>query len=406
MKAILRPDEANWLTVLLLMLAVPIGIHHAASMAPFLNEMGDDLGVSDATMGQLGTVTFAGAAIAALSIAPFVPRYQLRGILWVSITVVGVMSLLTAISPSFGVMLPIRIVAGIAGGPVFAGAIAAVGRAWPDPGARRARQGFIIGAAAGGPGILAPLLRVIGKDGNWELSMAVFGIFCLGVALAVFIGLPKLAGKPDPSASVRREFLNAATVIFMPVIGLALGLRVVGNMIMVGTFVFMAGFYDFEFVGSDAWIGPAFAAASAGFMVSAFTFGRTLRATGGPANATYIGLIATAGVAVMFAWVTVSPALSTAIMFLFGVAAGVFFNGLVALLYEYSGDRQATTVFMDGALGPAGGAIGAALGGIAVGAATGYEGWKIYTTAISLGMLLPLLLLMRSVRQVGAAARL
>ena len=141
MKAIFRPAEANWLTVVLLMLAVPIGIHHAASMAPFLNEMGEDLGVSDATMGQLGTVTFAGAAIAALSIAPFVPRYQLRGILWISITVVGVMSLLTAISPSFGVMLPIRIVAGVAGGPVFAGSIAAVGRAWPDPGARRARQG-------------------------------------------------------------------------------------------------------------------------------------------------------------------------------------------------------------------------------------------------------------------------
>ena len=168
------------------------------------------------------------------------------------------------------------------------------------------------------------------------------------------------------------------------------------------TFVFMAGFFESEFAGSDKWIGPSFAAASLGFMISAFSTGRVLRATGGPANATYIGLISTAVVATLFAWVTISPLVSTALIFLFGMSAGVFFNGLVSLLYEYSGDRQSTTVFMDGALGPAGGAIGAALGGLAVGATVGYDGWKIYTTVISLGMLVPLMLLMRSVRAASA----
>ncbi len=396
---LIRPSKANWLTVVILMLAPMIGTHHATSMAPFLNEMGDDLGVSDATMGQLGTVTFAGAAIAALLLAPFISRYQLRGVLWVSMTVVGITTIATAVVDDFAVMVPVRIVSGLAGGPVFAGAIAAVGRAWPDPVVRRTRQGFVIGAAAGGPGIMTPILRLVGSDGNWERGLFVFGVFCLVAAALVFIALPKLGGTQDDGAGIRGQLSGLAGVFVMPIVGSALLMRVVANAMMIGTFVFTAGFYNHEYPGSDDWIGPAFAAAAVGFMISAFLSARVTKALGGPANATVVGTIAMTIAISCYVWITVSPAVSTVLFLLFGMVVGIFFNGLVSLIYEHSGKQQSTAVFLDGALGPIGATLGAALGGLALGFGSGYEGWKIYSTIGAAILLLPMLDLMRRIRK-------
>jgi len=397
----IRPSEANWLTVILLMFSVPIAGGQAASITPFLNEMADDLSVSDATMGQLGTVTFAGAAVAALLLAPFVSRYQLRAILWISITIVGIASIITSAIDDFALMLPVRIVAGLAGGPVIAGSIAAVGRAWPNPEVRRARQGFIIGAMMSGTGLFAPILRLIGSDGNWERGVFVFGVICLIVAAGIFITFPKLAGSSDAKVSLKSQLSGMAGVFVMPVVGSALLMRVVANAVVIGTFVFTAGFYDHEYPGADAWIGPAFTASALGFMISAFFSAKVTRALGGPANTTTVGIFAMIISVSAYAWITVSPELSTALFLVFGMVVGTFFNGLVSLIYEYSGTQQSTAIFIDGAVGPVGAALGAALGGLALGLGSGYDGWKVFVTVGSVLMLLPLFDLMRRIRNHG-----
>ena len=71
--------ETAW-TLALLMSLVAAGPHHATSISPFLNEIGEEFSVSDATVGQIGTITFGAAFVAALAIAPFVSRYELRKI--------------------------------------------------------------------------------------------------------------------------------------------------------------------------------------------------------------------------------------------------------------------------------------------------------------------------------------
>jgi len=384
-----------------LMFSVPIAGGQAASITPFLNEMGDDLSVSDATMGQLGTVTFAAAAVAALVLAPFVSRYQLRAILWISITVVGIASIITSMIDDFALMLPIRIVAGLAGGPVFAGSIAAVGRAWPNPEVRRARQGFVIGAMMSGTGLFAPFLRLIGSDGNWERGVFVFGVICLVVAAGIFITFPKLAGSSVAEVSLKAQLSGMAGVFVMPIVGSALLMRMVANTLVIGTFVFTAGFYNHEYPGADEWIGPAFTASSLGFMISAFLSGKVTRALGGPANATIAGIFGVIISASTYAWITVSPELSTALFLVLGMVVGTTFNGLVSLVYEYSGKQQSTAIFMDGALGPVGAALGSALGGLALGLGSGYDGWKVFVTVGSVLMLIPLFDLMRRIRGQG-----
>ena len=71
--------ETAW-TLALLMLLVAVAPHHATSISPFLNEIGEEFSVSDATVGQIGTITFGTAFVVALAIAPFVGRYELRKI--------------------------------------------------------------------------------------------------------------------------------------------------------------------------------------------------------------------------------------------------------------------------------------------------------------------------------------
>jgi len=71
--------ETAWILALL-MLLVAASPHRAMRISRFLNEIGEEFSVSDATVGQIGTITFGAASVAALAIAPFVSRYELRKI--------------------------------------------------------------------------------------------------------------------------------------------------------------------------------------------------------------------------------------------------------------------------------------------------------------------------------------
>jgi predicted MFS family arabinose efflux permease len=73
-----RTDNTNWITLPLIMLVFPLGSAHVSSVAPFLNEMSRDMGVSIGVMVQLGTAQFIGAFVSAILLAPFIAQLQLR----------------------------------------------------------------------------------------------------------------------------------------------------------------------------------------------------------------------------------------------------------------------------------------------------------------------------------------
>jgi hypothetical protein len=61
---------------------------------------------------------------------------------------------------------------------------------------------------------------------------------------------------------------------------------------------------------------------------------------------------------------------------------------MTALIYQHSGDRLGAAVFVNSAMGPAGSMVGAVLGGAAILAVPGYDGYKGFVTVVVFGMVI------------------
>jgi len=237
-----RATTANLATLLILMVMTAFGGTHM-TVAPFLNEMARDFGVSKGLAGQLGTVTLLAMALSAVSLVPFIGRLSLRPVLILGTAGLAAASVFTGLVPWFAGFLLIRFAAGVAGGLVFAGCMAALGRAWQDPAARAKRIGFIIAAGAGGPGLIAPALRLVAEAENWEFAQIAAGGF-LGVAAFVcWFALPAMPGRQDSAVLPLRERLLAATrVPRLPVVGPVLLLRMMASMAICAAMVLLLPF--------------------------------------------------------------------------------------------------------------------------------------------------------------------
>ena len=175
-----RATSMNRATLPILMLAAMFGIVHIAVAAPFLNEMAEDFEVSKAVMGQLSTITSAASVLAAIAFVPFVDRLPLRPVLALGTAGVCITSVLTGLVPWFAGLVIVRFAAGIAAGVLIPGCFAALGRTWQVSADRAKRQGFIIAAFVGGPGLLAPILRLVANGADdWRIAMFAAGAFVI-----------------------------------------------------------------------------------------------------------------------------------------------------------------------------------------------------------------------------------
>lgn len=394
--------RTNRWTIVLLMMTASAGVHHPTVIAPFLNEIGSEFSAPDALVGQIGTVTFAASFLVALTVAPFIGRLELGKLLAAAVALLAVMGIITALAPAFWMLFPVRAIAGVGGGIAAAGSMAAVGRAWTDPDERKFRQGFVVGALAGGPALLTPLLRLIGERWTWEIAVASHSVMYLLIAALVFASMPKLAGTSVSSRGIAEELRSAAKVIAIPAVGFPLLLRLSSQGLLSVITIFLAGFLDDEYRSGAGWIGPSFGFLAAGFMAASFLAGRTMKSMGGPGNTMVVATAGLVAAAIALAWITPHPAATTAFALAFGIAVGIFFNGVVALVFDGAGERFATAMFVDGALIPTGGLVGSAAGGVAI-AWGGYEGWKLLITVFAIALFVPLVAAIRASRKSAGA---
>ncbi|MCH7907828.1 MAG: MFS transporter [Chloroflexi bacterium] len=390
------------LTLLALMASIPFSFPHEASIAPFLNEIAADLDRSTGVAGQLGTVTYLGGIASALAFAPLIGQMAIRRVLVLALVAVAVTSIISSVVDDFAVLLPIRLITGTAAGIVLAATLAAVARAWSDPTTRVVRTGLVIGAMALGPGILAPSLRGVAALTDWQTGLAVYGVVTAGVAVFVAFALPSLPGAPT-EISYRSRLAEAGRAAGMPVVRTVMMMRFVSQIMFGILFSFLAAFFLDLHPGKDAWIAPMFFVGPFGFMLAAFV-GGPIMARIGVIRATALTTVLTGVTMIGFVWLAPSPFVSAFFFFMYGLLTGVAQTGMTALIYQHSGNRLGAAIFVNSALGPGGSMIGAVLGGIALVAAPGYDGYKVLMSVVSLGIALTAMALWVSTRRVDDTA--
>ena len=401
----LRPAGTNWLTLPIIMLVIPLGTAHVSTVAPFINEMSSELGVSVSRAGQLGTAQFIGALVAAVTLIPFVSRMQLRKLLFWAAVTLALSTLLTASTLSFAVMFAARLSAGLAAGTAMAGAYAAMGRAWPDADERDRRMGFLVAALFGGTGILAPVLRLIAEPTSWQTATFVFAIFVGLIAILVLVALPALEGMPaDKGVTLLAQLAGSAGTILLPGIRPVIALRMLVWMATGVSLYYLPAFFIGEYPGKEAWIGPLYAAGSlAGLMAGSLANVALLPRVRGPASILWVaGLLMPLG-GVAFAWLTPNPSVTTIIFVAWGFLIGLHIPNCISLLYVFAGRQQSSAVFADGAFQQVAAVMGATLGGLAIATAPGFVGWQMLLAFICVASLVPLVFVMRQARAYARA---
>ena len=355
-------------------------------MAPFLNEIAADLDLSTGVAGQLGTATYLGGVTAALALAPLIGQMAIRRVLVTALFTVAGTSILSSVVENFAALLLIRLITGAAAGIVLAATLAAIARAWSDPRTRVVRTGLVIGAMSSGPGIFAPGLRVLGEFVDWQTGLIVYGSVTAVVGLFVAFGLPSLPGA-STGISYKSRLAEAGRAVGMPVVRTVLGMRLVSQIMFGVVFSFLAAFFVDLHPGKEGWIAPMFFVGPFGFMQAAFV-GGPLLARFGVMRATALAIMLTGVTTFVFVWFAPSPYFSAFLFFLYGLLMGVAQTGMTALIYQHSGDRLGAAVFVNSAMGPGGSMLGAVLGGVAILAAPGYDGYKGFVTVVAVGMAL------------------
>ncbi|WP_218916936.1 MFS transporter [Croceicoccus naphthovorans] len=168
--------------------------------------MSAELGLNKAAMGLIFSLTQVGATIGALALGPFGDRFGRRPAIILSVSTMTVFTLLTALVPSFGLLLATRFLAGIGLAGVFASALALTSEYAPT----RLRgtmvsvvyAGYPAGAALGGV-----MAAVILQQHDWRL------VLYMGAALgALVIALVLLLLPESPrfliEAGTHRERLD------------------------------------------------------------------------------------------------------------------------------------------------------------------------------------------------------
>lgn len=398
MRGIIRPNAPNKLTLPLLILVASFSIPHVSSIAPFLTEMSEEFDVSDGLTGQFGTMSFVGTFLIAVGLTPFVQRMSLRRLMVIAAYIVGISTVLTAVFPSFWAVMVTRLLAGIGAGIITSGVLASVPRAWSDPAARAKHVGLIVAAFAGGPGIWSPIMKYIGDGSSWEAAVIVYGIISVIVGVVAFSLLPALPGGGGATATLAQRIKTSTRLIWYPVLGQVFLNRAIVRAGLGSITTFIAVFTIYFYPGSDEWIGFMLAAVGLGFIAAATISGFLISRFKGPAGtAVYFGFGLTATTA-LISWVTPDPAVTTALLFLFGGCAAMVMTATQLLIFQHSGEHQASAVFMSGAIAPLGNVIGAIIAGIAVDASTDLTAFRWLFTAIGVAVVIPALLAARQIR--------
>lgn len=316
-----------------------------------------DLRVSEAVAGQLTTVFAVTYAISSPLIAAFTGRLDRRWVLGAGMVLFTIGMAGQALGESFAVVAVARVLAALGAAAFQSNAYVLAGALASDE-----RRGRALATVSAGMSVSMVLGVPIGVlAGNWfGWRTVMWGIGAVAVVVTLLV--PLLPGLRMPTVSLR----DRLAVVARPPIARVLGVSVLGT---------AAGFAAFVYL--PVLVAPVAAGAMISWLLVGFGIGQIAgnafagRATDslGPARVRAISLI---GTVVTLALLDVAV-LSLPGSVVFALASGVF-GGMLMVpqqhrLFSLAPDAPTVAMGLNGSAIYAGGALGAALGGVVLSSA-------------------------------------
>jgi MFS transporter, DHA1 family, inner membrane transport protein len=313
--------------------------------------------------GLLVSAYAAGVVVGAPTIAALSARFPRRTLLLWLLVSFTVMTIASAVLPTFGLVLAARFLAGLPHGAYF-GVAALVAASLMGPGTRGRGIAYVLGGLTIANVIGVPAITYLGQVAGWRIAyLAVATIFAL-TFIAVFFVVPRQPG--DPKATVRRELsIFKRTQVWF---ALAIGAIGFGGFFAVYTYVAPIITNVTNLPGT--FVPIALIVGGVGMTVGNFVGGHVADVS------------LTRGLFVFFAVLLVGLAgfemfantIAGVLIFLFLIcgASSAVSPAIQTRLINVAGDSQTLAAAINHASLNIGNSLGAALGGAAIGAGLGY----------------------------------
>lgn len=352
-----------WLSLFALAIGgFAIGTTEFASMG-VLPEVANDLGVSIPTAGHSITAYALGVVVGAPLFAIMGARLPRKGLLIWLMAGIGVGNLLSALAPTFGLLVVSRFLSGLPHGAYF-GMAAVVASALVPP-ARRARAvastlvGLTVANIVG-----VPLATMLGQQLGWRTTYAtVVGVALLTLA-AVELLVPRVAALEG--ASPRRE----VSALQRPVVWLTL---------LVGTIGFGGFFAVYSYIAPTLTELGGLSPARIPFVLALLGVGMTVGTLLGGRMADWsvlrtlvLGPVLTVATLLAFTATAHGQVTATVTVFVLTIVISVWLPALTARLLDVSGDGKALAATLNHSALNMANALGAWLGGLVIAAGFGF----------------------------------
>jgi predicted MFS family arabinose efflux permease len=166
-------------------------------LTPLLRSIGADVGMSDAAVGQLGTLHAIATGLTALLVTPWMDRVGRGRLLRVGAALLFAGTICSALAPGFGWLFPARLLAGIGAAFIMPVCLAAAADLFPEARKRNQAVGLVIAATALGGVIGMPLLIQIDAAAGWRWTIAAL-LIPIAIMFAGSFGLPSRATNDEP----------------------------------------------------------------------------------------------------------------------------------------------------------------------------------------------------------------
>lgn len=174
--------------------------------AGLLAQIGEDLSISHAAVGQMVTVYAIGSLLAAIPLTRVTQRFRRRPLLALTIAGFAIANLVTALSPFYTLTMMARFVAGVSAGLLWALLAGYAARMVPDEQKGRA----IAVAMAGTPLALSigvPAATFLGTMVGWRTCFLLMSAVAVLLLIRIWTRLPDFPGQ---ASSQRVPFLGLA----------------------------------------------------------------------------------------------------------------------------------------------------------------------------------------------------